>query len=590
MFTCVRIKDVEYYSKVREEDKSSRASYYAGQEAEGGGAGKWHMFGKGLCGIADGSSVDFNDLESLAAGSDPRNGKPLLKSTRTERTSGYDLQFAPPKSFSVLMACADGELRTKLEAAGERSVRRALELVQAEGLLECRRGKGGMKREAAAGWLAAVFCHRLSRAGDPQTHWHCVVPNAALRLDGSTGGLDNRAVLGFARAVGAAFNSQLANELKDEFGLRVRQSEDGKAFELVGFDGEQGQKICGQFSKRRKDVVSALAVHGADTGTSRQAARFAALNTRGRKDALPTMLLAEGHVGDAINLYDTRGHVRWHGDRGDAVAALAAEWAADAKERPAGGRLALAATHAEVRELNAAIRAVERASGRLHGTDVSAFAVPKAGRGRKLPEAVPISLAQGDRVIFGESVRVSNRDIRNSDMATVRKIERKADGEIILEVVLDKDRDVLGDNAPTIVGTWSEFAGHRRRGEPKVPRLSLAFAISLHSSQGHTQPGKIYVLSASAAMGRESLYVAMTRHKDDVVLHVDAGRIAAELGRDADDAAIKKAAIAGWSRTERRLNAADFLENGAKPMVREQSRTPVQQRHHAAEAMAEMEM
>ena len=907
MFTSVRIKDVGYYGKISEETKASRTSYYAGREAESNG--RWCVFGEGLCGINEGSDVAFADLERLAAGCDPRTGQPLLKSTRVERTSGYDLQFAPPKAVSVAWACADDQARLKIEACGERAVRDALQFVHAEGLLECRRGKGGRIHEGASGWLAAVFRHSLSRAGDPQLHWHCVVPNAALRSDQTTGGLDNKSTLVFARAVGARFNAAFAAELQRELGWSCLRTSDGKSFDIVGLDNEIGHKACDLFSKRRAAVVDAVGKFGTTTAESRESARLAAMNTRGAKADLPpiaelencwgeelaslnltmasvidavsseaanrpksgrspelaarsvakaalallteqqgvferrhllmhafeaaqgivtpeavaavliemegkgqivelgldetgrkvystpqyiaaekrmldaalngrgrwttkiqarvieneivarglsreqdeavtaalsgdlvsvilgsagtgksrslgaaaaavrddairtilrqggsevhaiapswratevirgdtetkeemaravtgfinklrdgriklnsrsvvildesslvstidmsaivcacsrascklilsgdvaqlqavnagsplkllaerlgvsrilqirrqhkawqreaSMLLAEGRIDEAVDRYDADGCIGWHVNRSAAVAALAAEWSADAATDPTSGRLALAATHVECSELNSAIREVEREGGRLTGADFEVTAIPKAGKpgSRKLPQAVPITLAAGDRIIFGESVDICGKTIRNSDMASIVAIYKDANSEIIVSICLDKDKSESA-NKEVITGRWSDFVGYRKRDEPSIPRLSLSYAISVHSSQGHTQDGKIYALSASPAMGRESLYVAMTRHRNDVALHVATDRLAV-TAESTKPEHIKAEAIRQWSRAERKRNVADFQQSSEAFVGRAPDRA------HGAEQRASHEM
>ncbi|MEI7607147.1 MAG: MobF family relaxase [Rhodospirillaceae bacterium] len=907
VFTCVRIKDVGYYEKISEETKASRTSYYAGKEAESDG--RWCVFGGGLCGIDEGSEVVFTDLERFAAGSDPRTGQPLLKSTRVERTSGYDLQFAPPKAISVAWACADAQARLKIEACGERAVRDALQFVHAEGLLECRRGKGGRIREGASGWLAAVFRHSLSRAGDPQLHWHAVVPNAALRSDMTTGGIDNKTALLFARAVGARFNASYAAELQRELGWSCVRTSDGKSFDVVGLNNDVGQQVCELFSKRRTAVVDAVGKFGTTTAESRESARLAAMNTRGAKTDLPpiaeledcwreelaslnltmisvidavssevatrpksgrspelaarsvakaalallteqqgvferrhllmhafeaaqgnvspeavaaaliemegkgqivelgldetgrevystpeyiaaeqrmldaalhgrgrwttkiqatviedeiaarelskeqaeavtaalstdlvsiilgsagtgksrslgaaaatvrddairailhqggsevhaiapswratevvrgdtetkeemaravtgfinklrdgriklnsrsvlildesslvstidmstivcacsrascklilsgdvaqlqavnagsplkllaerlgvsrilqirrqqkawqreaSMMLAEGRVDQAVGRYDAHGYIGWHVNRSAAVAALAAEWSDNAATDPTGGRLALAATHVECNELNSAIREVERSGGRLTSDDHELMAVPKAGRSgsRKLPPPMPITLAAGCRIIFGETVEIGGRTIRNADMATIVAIGRDEHGQTELSVRLDKDKDRAD---AVISGLWTEFVGYRRKGEPPLPRLSLAYAISVHSAQGHTENGKIYALSASSAMRRESLYVAMTRHRNDVSLHVATDRLATTAESTSPEH-IKAEAIRQWSRAERKRNVADF-QHSSEAFV---GRVPDRARGAEQRVTHEMEM
>jgi hypothetical protein len=89
-----------------------------------------------------------------------------------ERVQAFDHCFSSPKSVSLL---ADG---------------RAEALTVAIGFLEqhgigIRRDHNGTDRQQAVGGLVAVaFEHRLSRAGDPNSHTHVLVQNAAQGPDG----------------------------------------------------------------------------------------------------------------------------------------------------------------------------------------------------------------------------------------------------------------------------------------------------------------------------------------------------------------------------------------------------------------------
>ncbi len=69
----------------------------------------------------DGAEVDGRVLRDLAAGRDPESLEPLVRAAGNGRRSvGYDLQFAAPKSVSVLAAFAGPEERVRILAVHDR--------------------------------------------------------------------------------------------------------------------------------------------------------------------------------------------------------------------------------------------------------------------------------------------------------------------------------------------------------------------------------------------------------------------------------------------------------------------------------------
>ena len=201
MFTCARIADVEYYlaeaEKAAEEgaspEKRDSAAYYLDNGA-GEDTGVWWTVAPGAL-VPNGQPVDPNAFRRLARGVDPVSGKPLVQTNSTKRLAGYDLQFAAPKSVSVLWAAGTPEQRAKMEGIHRRAVQAALEGIREEGLIITRRGKGGAVKEAVANAAVAEFMHTTSRAGDPQLHSHAILLNTCERADGTFGTLDNARIL-----------------------------------------------------------------------------------------------------------------------------------------------------------------------------------------------------------------------------------------------------------------------------------------------------------------------------------------------------------------------------------------------------------
>ena len=227
----------------------------------------------------DGGDVDGRVLRDLAAGRDPESLEPLVRaSANGGRSVGYDLQFAAPKSVSVLAAFAGPEERARILAAHDWAVRRALDYAHAAGLIVTRTGAQGRHRAPAAGVSAAVYRHFTSRAQDPQLHSHAVLLNLCVRANGSTGGLDNRAILKNAGGIAALYRSELASGLRAELGYEAVRA--GRNFEIAGV----AEPVLELFSKRRAAIERAARERGFDTAQDRVAAQAAAHGTRARKD------------------------------------------------------------------------------------------------------------------------------------------------------------------------------------------------------------------------------------------------------------------------------------------------------------------
>ncbi|GJD56324.1 Multifunctional conjugation protein TraI [Methylobacterium dankookense] len=227
----------------------------------------------------DGAEVDGRVLRDLAAGRNPQSLKPLVRASANGRRSvGYDLQFAAPKSVSVLAAFAGPEERARILAAHDRAVRRALDYAHEAGLIVTRTGAQGRERAPAGGVSAAVYRHFTSRAQDPHLHSHAVLLNLCVRADGTTGGLDNREILLNAGGIAALYRSELAEGLRAELGCEAVRS--GRNFEVAGV----AEPVLELFSKRRMAIERAAQEQGFDTADDRVAAQAAAFDTRAAKD------------------------------------------------------------------------------------------------------------------------------------------------------------------------------------------------------------------------------------------------------------------------------------------------------------------
>ncbi|MCP1215948.1 hypothetical protein NKW53_07725 [Acetobacter orientalis] len=226
---------------------------------------------------------------------------------------------------------------------------------------------------------------------------------------------------------------------------------------------------------------------------------------------------------------------------------LIEDYLKDVKRDPTGTRLVLARTHNEVRNLNADLRNLLRQEGRIAGADIEIEAL---SRGLK-PVAGSLFLATGDRLIFGENIKASGHMIRNNDVATIRDVCRdNTDGQPVVTLAFDRGFEVTT--------RWSDLErlSRSRGNEPDTRplRVQHAYPVTVHSAQG-ASVDRSYVLNA-AGLDKESLYVGMTRHKEDCHLYVDATRI----GLNVRDNRIRRDGVPASISASGQLEAPDALD------------------------------
>ena len=228
-----------------------------------------------------------------------------------------------------------------------------------------------------------------------------------------------------------------------------------------------------------------------------------------------TRELATGRTGEALGRYERAGMVQGAETREAACTALVGAWDGVRRERPHQSQVMLAATRAEVAELNRLARERLRAGGEL-GVEHQVA----TERGER-------AFAAGDRLMFGRNERALGAGpdgrggvaVKNGTLGTVLAVE--AQGER-LTVRLDGPE---GKNAPVVTFSVRDYAA-----------VDHGYAATIHKAQGVTVD-RAHVL-ASRFMDRHAAYVALTRHRDGVSLHYgrdefrDGAALARTLGRE----------------------------------------------------------
>ena len=264
MLSVTSIRSKKYYIKLSSED------YYL----EGGEPpGKWH--GKGAKALGLNGTIAPAQFEFVIDGFIPDGQKKIVQNAGAKkRQPGWDLTFSAPKTVSVVWSQTDEKTRQLIQNCQEQATRKALDWLESESTT--RRGKGGLIKEPAR-LTIATFEHGTSRAQDPQLHTHCLVMNAAVRGDGSTGAIESKQFYQNKMIAGALYRAEFANQLEQRCGFAVKRSgEYQNLFEIRGVD----PALVQEFSKRREEIEKALEESG---HVSAKASEIAALNTRERK-------------------------------------------------------------------------------------------------------------------------------------------------------------------------------------------------------------------------------------------------------------------------------------------------------------------
>lgn len=291
-------------------------------------------------------------------------------------------------------------------------------------------------------------------------------------------------------------------------------------------------------------------------------------------------------VGDpirALEAYDRAGAINWAEDRDETIRQLVNDYCADleAQSGITSTRAILSGWNLDVREINSQIRAVLQSKGQLQDE----ILIPVLPRGSK--EVDDLAFAAGDKIIFGETLELEGVTIRNADLGEILSISKEADPQIVFRLQKDGGRDVSA--------RMSELVGRRKDGEPSVPKIQHSYAMTVHASQGVTVD-HCYVANLRG-MGRESTYVAMTRHRQTARLYADTSRIRDRLeasrpgkmlsgktqtetleledrSADVSDADVRTAFMEEVKKSDLKMNPSDFVPDikqfvAAPPVIKE---------------------
>jgi Ti-type conjugative transfer relaxase TraA len=200
---------------------------------------------------------------------------------------------------------------------------------------------------------------------------------------------------------------------------------------------------------------------------------------------------AEGHALEGLAAYRQAGHVITSETGKARDAALIASWREVSREKTTS-TLILASSNAHVLSLNEAARAAWKEEGLLKGKEHGLSVRLRDGTREER------QFQAGDRLVCTKNDR--DMSVRNGQFGTVEAImDRGQKHGPLVKVRMDDGRDIAFN-----IGLY--------------PHIEHGYASTVHKAQGSTLD-KVFV-AHSPGMGRESAYVAMSRHRVGVELHV----------------------------------------------------------------------
>jgi hypothetical protein len=154
-----------------------------------------------------------------------------------ERVQSFDHCFSSPKSVSLLAAGGGDQLRRQVAEARADALQVGIDYLERHGIGVRRDHNGTDRHHVRGGLLAVAFEHRLSRAGDPNTHTHVLVQNAAQGPDGRWTALDSDRLYAQLMAADHLYLAAERAALTERVGVRWGPVEERSgAAEIVGLD------------------------------------------------------------------------------------------------------------------------------------------------------------------------------------------------------------------------------------------------------------------------------------------------------------------------------------------------------------------
>ena len=213
--------------------------------------------------------------------------------------------------------------------------------------------------------------------------------------------------------------------------------------------------------------------------------------------------IRKGHAEEAIQAYVARERLHLESSHDDAIAKLAQDWIAYRKQHPDASALVVARTHREVRKLSSILRAVALPPD--PDRPQITITASRGDPGKK--QTFELDIARGDLLRIGTTV--FHHQLFNGTIVTVTDIA----------AVRDHDTDRARITATTEDGRDVTFYADEARDIHGNIRLEHSYALTIASAQGLTVDRTFFF--ADDRPSRETVYPALTRHRDRLDVYID---------------------------------------------------------------------
>jgi len=217
---------------------------------------------------------------------------------------------------------------------------------------------------------------------------------------------------------------------------------------------------------------------------------------------------ANGRAEAGLRAIDERGCLTFAAGEKATVRALVDAWEKTHAVVSNPSVLLIAKTNAQVRALNAEVRARLKRAGLIVGSGISVTTVTPSGHGQS------IEFSAGDRIRF--LVRHDGLGVINGTTATITHVDDADPFDPTISVSVD--------------GRLASFRASDLADEHGRARLGHAYSMTIYGAQGLTTDQAF--VWADPAMTRHDAYVAFSRARDHVGVYADSRQIEAQARLD----------------------------------------------------------
>lgn len=210
-------------------------------------------------------------------------------------------------------------------------------------------------------------------------------------------------------------------------------------------------------------------------------------------------LFANGEARIALDLLDSKGRLKFMSGQSAAYESLISAWAAD--KTPLASKAIVAATRAEVADLNGMARAVLIERGLVDASNQIEVEIKRRDETTDTRQ-----LARGDRIVFTMNDRALG--VANGVAGFIREIDMSG-----FEPVLSVELDDVNERGERLVRVPASFA-----------YFDHAYCLTNHKSQGRTFDSA-HVLANPSMADREWTYVAASRSRFSTTLYVNSAQL-----------------------------------------------------------------